>query len=77
MNTTASRQKKTLRQTHVVPLSEEDRACILGHLKHDRRSYYGKNHGYDPSLGDRRQKLRRQMARAVIRLAMNRMPHVW
>jgi hypothetical protein len=68
--------RKSLHERYPHKMDEETRRNIYASLKWQRACLAGLVKGpygwYDPSLGDRRKSLRRDCAKAVIRLALGR-----
>jgi hypothetical protein len=64
--------RKPLAERYPHTLAERERYLVYQNLKWVRACLHGKVAGYDPNLGDRRKNLRRDCAKSVIRLVLNR-----
>lgn len=69
---TTIKTKKSKLASYRHELNAKGRESLKGWLKHDRALLAGKVADYNPYLGDRFSQLRKQTARTVISLVLNR-----
>lgn len=69
---TTTKTKKSKLASYRRELTEKGREALMDWLKHDRALLAGKVADYNPYLGNRFSELRKQTARIVIQLVLNR-----